>query len=102
MTDNNETPEPKPKARRGPKPGSAAALRVGFAGDPERDRQAGLIGGARVRELYGSEHYRQIGLAGGRKLVETRGKEHFAAIGKTGGTHKATNAFKRKHGASSG
>jgi hypothetical protein len=93
-----EPPQPPPKARRGPKPGSTGAPANGFDADPERARRAGLVGGARVRELYGPEHYQRLEKEGGRKLVRMRGKVHFAAIEKAGGTNKAAAVLKRKHG----
>src|SRR5436309_3522423 len=77
---NEETP--RPRAKPGPKPGSAGARRTGFAADPERARRAGRLGAAAVKERYGVEHYQRLGALGGRKLVEARGKEHLAAIGK--------------------
>lgn len=61
------------------------------AGEPGALSEAGKKGGARVKELYGTEHYRKIGIKGGsakkggNAVVERHGKYYFSQIGHKGG-----------------
>lgn len=63
------------------------------AGEPGALSEAGKKGGARVKELYGTEHYRKIGIKGGSAILETLGSEYYSTIGKKGG-----NAVVERHG----
>lgn len=63
--------------------------RGGFAADPNRAKEAGAKGGAKVKERYGSEFYQRIGAKGGQTVREKHGRDHFVEIGRIGGSRKA-------------
>jgi general stress protein YciG len=48
-------------------------------------REAGRIGGSKVRDKYGSDFYKEIGRKGGSTTWKTHGKEFYQKIGKMGG-----------------
>ncbi len=78
--------------RRGPKPGTEAAKRGGWATrdkcGTEHYRRIGAKGGSTVLNQRGLEFYREIGRRGGESTRGKLGTEHYARIGRIGGKRK--------------